>query len=225
MGKFEGFKPADFAGLKGTTWRGKDALGGELAGLLRKELGNDCRSWGVRRRAELHIARDSAYDFNDPFPRPKLFVYTLNDERDELAFGYYVEGGNRKGKPPVSFHAVEAFQDAMGGSTEVLKSAAAIRELYVADYYNESNSKGALGWTFKIAPNRIEMTNRADSTSLASLQNVVGAIRGLGRSPYVDLHIFSRIPAKEAIAMRERVVGAIVETLVALAPLYRATIK
>ncbi|MEZ4715233.1 MAG: hypothetical protein R2851_03975 [Caldilineaceae bacterium] len=91
--KFDGFSAADFGSLEGSSWRGRDALGGVLRDHLRTQTGVSFQSWAVRRRLELHLARPDKYDFDAPLPCAKLFVYT----HDDLAFGYYIETPSRQG--------------------------------------------------------------------------------------------------------------------------------
>lgn len=55
--KFEGFSAADFGSLEGSSWRGRDALGGVLRDYLQAQTGVHFQSWAVRRRLEVHLAR------------------------------------------------------------------------------------------------------------------------------------------------------------------------
>lgn len=89
MAGLHGFRDSDFGQqIAGTTWCGRDSLGGWLAQTLRTQLQRPYQSWAVKRRLMLHLALEDAYDGSDPWPYAKLYAST---RCDTLKYGFWVK--------------------------------------------------------------------------------------------------------------------------------------
>ena len=114
---FVGFTQADFAELAGSAWRGRHSLGGLLAGTLKSSLKRPYKSWGVKRRLELHLANENHYSSADPFPYPKLFVYS----KELLSFRFYIEAPLDPTRPDaVKYTYWRAFRKQLQEDNDVL---------------------------------------------------------------------------------------------------------
>lgn len=81
MAHFNGFQPHDFhIAVRGSHWRHRRALGGQLRLRLRRIFGLRYQTWGLPGVNTLHIARRSAYRFPPPSRQPCLFVTATPDQ-------------------------------------------------------------------------------------------------------------------------------------------------
>ena len=97
MPRFDGFQSHDFSGgIAGTTWRGRDSLGGVLAAALgnHAEAKQPFQSWGISRRPELFLAPVKHFhgeaNAEAGVKRCKLFVRA---EPSGLRYGLWLEKG------------------------------------------------------------------------------------------------------------------------------------
>lgn len=97
MPRFDGFQSHDFSGgIAGTTWRGRDSLGGVLAAALgnHAESKQPFQSWGISRRPELFLAPIKHFhgeaNAEAGVKRCKLFVRA---EPSGLRYGLWLEKG------------------------------------------------------------------------------------------------------------------------------------
>ena len=222
MPDFSGFRNDDFETLDGSAWRGRDALGGVLARALRPAVGPGCQSWGVRRRVELHIARKSVYDFDDPVPVAKLFVYT----HDELAFGFYVEATGKR-KEDAHYIHWRNFRDRIQTKSplrDALERAIAKHDLAFTDYYGRHDFNAPIG-RFRSLKGVLQFAPRGtDKWTDSSLPEFARAVAGLSGDEWVNLHIYARMDKKAAIGMGENVVGPVLSVLDDFVPVYLETI-
>jgi hypothetical protein len=225
MAEFKGFSSEDFGTLEGSTWRGRDALGGVLSRALRPQVGADCQSWGVRRRLELHIARKSLYNFETPLGFAKLFVYT---HEEELAYGFYVESSGKRTEDGKYRHwknfrdrilAPSPLRDAIHEATDRF-------DLILTDYYREhrGDDDRPVG-RFEIKKSRfksgLDPTSRPLDSLLPELAHAAASATG---DMWIDFHIYASMSRNEAIRKGWRVVDAMLPVLDALAPVYLETI-
>jgi len=220
MPDFSGFRHDDFGTLDGSSWRGRDALGGVLARALRPAIGPGCQSWGVRRRVELHIARKSVYNFDDARAVAKLFVYT----HDDLVFGFYVEATGKR-EDDERFPHWRNFRDRIQDRSalrDALEGAVAKHDLTLTDYYRSCDAP--IG-RFRSVRGTVQAAPRGtDNWAGSSLPEFAGAIAGVSGAEWIDLHIFSRMDKTVAIGMGAEVVGRILSVLDDLVPVYLQTI-
>ncbi len=218
---FDGFQESDFLGIAGTTWRGRAMLGGALIKALRPEIGSDCDSWGVRRRLELHIARRAAYDFDDPYPYAKLFVYTT----DQLAYGFYVEATGKLSEDAKYPHWRNLRKrlrtdDAL---RQAFSTALNEHNLGVADYYRRQDTGGALRGQFRSQDGRIRWRRAGESNwQDSSFDELVERVTAMDGDHWIDLHVFAEMDRATAIHMGRQIDQPITAVLSALAPVYRA---
>ncbi|MBN1139885.1 MAG: hypothetical protein JXM73_25155 [Anaerolineae bacterium] len=219
--EFEGFRPADFGELEGSTWRGRASLGGVLARDLRDQLGRPFQSWGVRRRLELHLAYPDAYDFYDPWPYAKLFVYTWKN----VEVGLYLETpGLQDPRDSVDRYVHwRNFRDRLQTSTAIqtaLLAAMINHSMYVRDLYR-SVEEGALGCQFRASGGRMQRRDALDGPWVdVKPDSLFRRLAQLPEEKWVDLHVFTAIPQQEAIDLGPGVSGRILTILRALAPVY-----
>ena len=212
---FGGFRLEDFGTLKGSTWRSRDALGG----LLSRRLGRPYKSWGVKRRLELHLARESHYDFNNPRPYAKLFV---NSDTD-LVFGFYVETPAKTQNDVHEYVYWRNFRDRLQENSalrEALVSAMESHNLVMTDYHQQETG-GALGCQFAFREGRLQQC-KPDSPDWqeVEVEQLVQRVAQLPEDKWVDLHIFKTIEKEKAIEMGDGVVFFILSVLRDLVPLY-----
>lgn len=75
MASFRGFQPHDFnTTVRGSHWRHRRALGGQLRIRLRRIFGLRYQTWGLPGVNSVHIARRSTYQFPPHHPQPCLFI-------------------------------------------------------------------------------------------------------------------------------------------------------
>ena len=221
MATFSGFTDSDFSSqIDGVHWRSRDALGGLLARALNDSFGGDFSSWAVRRRTELHIARQSRYSFDNPSPHAKLFVYT---PPDEAAFGFYVEKAD---------HAIDRQWDWVRfqsnfGTDPIARAAllAAMRNhrLTLTDYYDQDGG-GALGRRMLFWQGRFCSQRPREDPQPVTLDDLVRLMASLEDNTWCDLHLFTTIPKAEAVALGHRIVERILAVFHSLVPVYEAAI-
>jgi len=237
MAAFAGFTDNDFKGIAGTTWRGRDALGGMLAADLRHSVGPDTRSWGVRRRPELHIARSSHYDFAEPRSYAKLFVYTWGndcedgdeEDGDELAYGLFVEG---KRDDDANYPHWRNFRERLrtsDGLSAALFAAMEEHRLIVADYnqrYNRYNRGGALGDQFRSHRGAFQSSPPGKPAWRdCSREDMIDRLISMqGEHEWIDLHVFAQMDKAAAVKLGPEVVKPVLLVLESLVPVYRAMI-
>lgn len=75
MTAFSGFRQEDFCtDVRGTYWRNRRALGGDLRKSLRRIYGQRYQTWGLPGSNTIHIARRSAYTFPPTTAQTVLFI-------------------------------------------------------------------------------------------------------------------------------------------------------
>jgi len=75
MTTFSGFRQKDFStDVRGTYWRSRRALGGDLRNRLRRIYGRRYQTWGLPGSNTLHIARRSEYTFPPTTAQTVLFI-------------------------------------------------------------------------------------------------------------------------------------------------------
>lgn len=217
---FSGLRSEDFNGLAGSTWRSRKALGG----LLSQQLGPPYKSWGVRRRLELHLARELHYEFDHPYPYAKLFVYS----RNELAFGLYIETPEKTGNDVQEYIHWRNFRDRLQNNRamrEALMTAMENHNLVMTDYYQQE-SGGALGCQFAFQNGRLQQWKPGSSDwQDVHVEHLIDRIAQLPEDKWVDLHIFDTIEKEQAIDMADKVVFPVLSVLRALVPVYEMTIS
>ena len=222
MAHFDGFRTADFDTLDGSSWRGRDALGGVLSRALRGHCGSDCQSWGVRRRVELHLAKRSQYSFDDPVPVAKLFVYSY----DELAYGFYVESTGKRDDDSEYVHW-KNFRDRLQVKSplrDALKAAVDKHTLLFTDYYRHGDSNAPIG-RFSASKGAVQFLPRGSNKwQNSTFSAFTSALAKLSGDDWVNVHIYARMTQQAAIKLGPRVVVPILSVLDSLAPVYMATI-
>jgi hypothetical protein len=227
MAAFDGFQDKDFAGLKGTAWRGRKALGGVLAAALPHQPGQPYESWAVARSLQLHIAQRKQYVFRHSWPCAKLFVYT---KPKELAYGFHIEspGVGEREYDPGEFVHWRKFKERLRSSSEIrqaLLSAMKDHDLVMTDYFHEDTG-GALGCKFAFQGGRLKMWCPEKPTwADTEVELLVRLIAELPKKEWVDLHVFTQVKQKDAVDMGDRVKGHILSVLSALKPVYEMSVK
>ncbi len=221
---FRGFSEDDFQHLKGSHWRGRNALGGLLAATLRHQTGRSYLSWGISRRLELHIAQEQAYYFDLGPQFAKFFIYTHTD----LAFGFYIEPPTRLDGMAQQYKHWHNFQQRIQNQPALraaLLSPMATYGLKLTDYYQRDADGGVLHGAFAFNGGKLQYwhpdINRWTDSHINDLVRRVAAIKS---DIPAHLHIYSQIDRKNAIDMGALIIDPILKILHALTPLYELTI-
>ena len=75
MTTFSGFRQEDFStDVRGTHWRNRRALGGDLRNRLRRIYGQRYQTWGLPGSNTIHVARRSEYTFPPVAAQTVLFI-------------------------------------------------------------------------------------------------------------------------------------------------------
>lgn len=232
MTTFGGFSENDFSGILGTTWRGRGSLGGILSTSLRSYIGEDSQSWGVRRRPELHLAKKSKYDSNNPRSSAKLFVYAGVSERRELAYGFYVESA--KVVDDAKFPHWGNFRDLIrtpGFFSEFLSSPLKEYDLIVSDYYDGRTNGGSLGGTFRCHRGQLQWSEHIKEGSevvwedCSEREIIERLVEMRGKKEWIDLHIFAKMGMAEACVLGSGIEKPILSVLESLVPLYKKVVS
>ncbi len=221
--EFVGFERADFEELAGSSWRARHALGGLLAKTLRSTLKRPYKSWGVKRRLELHIANENHYSFEDPFPFPKLFVYS----KEKLAFGFYIEAPLDATHPDASdYRYWRAFRNGLQNDetlTTALLQAMDKHQLTLADYYRRDT--GVFRGSFTVRNGSITFRSTIDSNvDDMDKEEFIHRITEPNTTEWMDLHIFSEMDKASALELKGEVATPILSVLQELAPIYERAI-
>ena len=221
MATISGFTDSDFSSqIDGVHWRGPDALGGLLAQALNDSFDTDFSSWGVRRRTELHIARESRYSFDNPWPHAKLFVYT---PPDEFALGFYLEKADHPLDHLWDWGRFISNLESDPIARAALLAAMRNHRLTLTDYYDQQKG-GALGVRLLYWAGSLCLQRPLEDPEPVALDDLVRLMAGLGDDAWCDLHIFTAIPKAEAVALGHRIVERILAVFHSLVPVYEAAI-
>ena len=173
---------------------------------------------------ELHLARELHYDFDNPWPYAKLFVYSDN----ELAFGFYIETPKKTQSDVQEYLHWRNFRDRLQNNTamrEALMTAMENHNLVMTDYYRQK-SGGALGCRFAFREGHLQQWKPGNSDwQDVDVEHLIHRIAQLPEDKWVDLHIFATIKQEQAIDMADKVVFSILSVLRALVPVYEMTIS
>lgn len=221
--EFIGFTPADFEELAGSRWRARNSMGGLLAKSLRTTLKRPYKSWGVRRRLELQIANENHYSSDDPYPFPKLFVYS----KEKLAYGFYIEAPLDTTREDASKYMYwRAFRKRLQNDQSLSETLLRIMEkhrLTLADYYRLDG--GVFRGRFKVIDGSIKF----ESGSTASVDGMskdefIHRITEPNTTEWMDLHVFTEINKATALDLKGEVATPILSVLQDLAPVYEYAI-
>lgn len=220
---FVGFTEADFVELAGSAWRGRHSLGGLLAATLRDSLKRPYKSWGVKRRLELHIANENHYSSSDPFPFPKLFVYS----QDRLTFGFYIEAPLDPSHQAATKHTYwRSFRKQLiedKNVSEILLGAMEKHKLILADYYRRD--RGVFRGNFTVRDGSIVFESSVDKhVDDMTNDEFIHRITKPKSSEWMDLHVFTEIDKAAAIELKGEVATPILNVLKDLSPLYECSI-
>jgi hypothetical protein len=218
-----GFTPPDFEELAGSTWRARHRLGGLIAKTLRTTLKRPYQSWGVKRRLELHIANENHYSFDDPFPFPKLFVYS----KERLAFGFYIEAPLDPTREDASKYTYwRAFRKRLQNDKNLSKAllhAMDKHQLTLADYYRRDG--GVFRGSFTVRNGSIDFESTTDSNvDGMGKGEFVHRITEPNTTEWMDLHIFKTMDKATALELKGEVATPILSVLQDLAPIYDSAI-
>ena len=131
MTSFDGFQVNDFStAIRGTQWRNRRALGGDLSLGLRRIYGRRYQTWGLPGSNTLHIARRSEYRFRSNQSQASLFV-SLSPEY--LRWGFNLPSSGDHGQRLIEGLQHEASfidkHDAIKADIQFIRNLAKIRHL------------------------------------------------------------------------------------------------
>lgn len=224
MASFRGFTSDDFEHLRGSHWRNRNAIGGQLAATLRHQTGRAFRSWGVSRRLELHLAVEHAYRFDSAWHYAKLFIYTHSD----LAMGFTIEPPGKDTPTRDQYQHWHQFQKRLQQNPAMraaLLSPMANHGLHLTNFYKQDTDGGVLQGIYAFRANRLHFwhpeVNRWSETRVDTLIHQIASIA----PEHADhLHLYSQIPQKTAVEMGVLIMDPIMKIIRSVIPLYEMTI-
>ncbi len=209
MIRFPGFQPHDFQStVKGSHWRHRGALGGQVRLHLRRIFGRRYQSWGLPGTNMLHIARRKAYRFPPSESVPRLFIQATNEA---LRWGIAL---------PLQHPSWSDFVQHMQ-ALPMLTYVLYLMEGYGLRLSDLADEKGGViggCWHF----DKGELTWRQGCViPRSALPGEIGvALEQIKPRPHTNIALYRQCAADEAIQWRAGAVDYVAPVLAALVPLY-----
>ncbi|NLS79436.1 MAG: hypothetical protein GXY76_19475 [Chloroflexi bacterium] len=234
--EFRGLQETDFKrGVVGTSWRARPSLGGLLAQTMSDATRRHFESYAIYRRADVHVAQPEYY--REPPARktetieksagqrearvryPK-FAFILSEEH--ASFGFYIEKND--GPMDGTWHWLR-FVNALKSDCDLQhKVQAAMRQQnlhWVVEIWPDEGpvahveaGQDGLQW---ISGNQ----NESEGITWAEFVAKLGAI---DPSKWCDLFLLAQLDKAQAIALNVGITRPVTEVLLALLPLYDASV-
>jgi hypothetical protein len=209
---FAGFKPTDFkVGASKTNWRGRNKLGGTVAGKLPDTTFN-FNSWAFATKSELHW-QDTAQRKQDPTGAGARFFVRLNTQ--SLTYGFCIirpEEADGISKEWTFFSQWLA-QD---GNDQVLQVLAQDNDLAVYDRIRpakEGMRPTEKGW------------QNDDGKKQERVETLTAFVENVPETDGFQLEVAKKMDKLEAVARGEAIVEDITELFTRLMPLYYAAVR
>lgn len=239
-----GFQPADFEGVKDTSWRRRDDPVAMIPLVLRPllEIDGDFATWPIYRLPEVHLAVRDRYqqggDLKQGFRASKLFVYADQpvpgrpDDVPHVAAGWYLEKGDGKDEfGPVTPELWDwpRFLELLADPDRrtALETAMRRHDLLLGEYLGGSfHVNGAVvGFRGRFVDERLVLTDLEGATIGEGWDALLDRLRSLPVDDWHCFHIWREWPATEAIEMGQPFAGReVAPVLVDLARVYLDTV-
>jgi len=215
MPAFTGFRESDFGtNVRGTRWRHRRALGGELRKGLRKIYGRHYETWGAPGVNALHIARRAAYHFPPRQPQAYLFVAT---HPETLHWGLRIQGDSDHWR---------RFRFRLEHDPATLTMLVHLLSVYPLTLTDLSaHLGGALGGCWRFERDELTWLEACTLPSTSILNDIPFRVAAIPADARVDLALYTDVPAAKAIAWGESAAERLLPILLALIPLYEMCVN
>ncbi len=210
MDSFTGFREKDFSiAVRGTHWRHRRALGGELRRGLRKVYGRHYETWGVPGGNSIHIARRAEYQFPPKRPQAHLFV---SASPSALQWGLLIHGSGEHW---------DRFRFRLTYDPAVLAMIVHLLSVYPLTLTDMTTSLGgALGGCWRFEKDALTWREACTLPSASILNDIPFRISELPADGSVQLALFTEVAPEKAIRWGETAAERLLPILLALIPLY-----
>ncbi len=210
MDTFTGFREKDFkTAVRGTHWRHRRALGGEIRRGLRRVYGRHYETWGVPGSNSIHIARRAEYRFPPNNIQTHLFITA---RPTALQWGLRIPAG---GDHWHRFHFRLAHDPAMLAMMVHLLS---VYPLTLTDM--TSSLGGELGGCWRFEKDTLTWREACTLPSASILNDIPFRISELASSNDVQLALYTEVSPQKAIRWGNAAADRLLPILLALIPLY-----
>jgi hypothetical protein len=219
--QFEGLGESDFqSGVRGTTWRRREGLGGLLAQRLTDVASREFQSYSVPRQPAVHIASPSYYDSKSKWRQPKFFA-GLDEEL--ATFGFLIE---KSDEPMDETWHWPKFLAALEGGPELcqrIETAMAARSL---DWRVWLQPEPGLAARVPVSGDKLVWTPRPEGDAEEiTWQAFFEKLRAIPEGQWCDLNLATSMAKADSIAAGPAIVEPIIAVFRALLPLYEASLK
>ncbi len=210
MAAFPGFRDIDFNTMvRGTHWRHRRALGGELRKGLRKVYGRHYETWGIPGVNALHIARRAVYQFPPKRPQAHLFV---SAQPTTLQWGLLIPGGGDHWR---------RFRFRLNHDPAALTMLVHLLSVYPLTLTDvQSSLGGALGGCWRFEQDELTWMEACTLPSASILNDIPFRIAALANDSAVKLALYTETSPEKAIAWGASASERLLPILLALVPLY-----
>ena len=210
MDTFTGFREKDFnTAVRGTHWRHRRALGGELRRGLRSVYGRHYETWGVPGSNSIHIARRAEYTFPPNGKQAHLFVTA---RPNTLQWGLLIPAGGEHWPRLLDRLAHDP------ATLAVIVHLLSVYPLTLTDL--TTSLGGALGGCWRFEKDALTWREACTLPSTSILNDIPFRISELASLTDVKLALYTEAPAEKAIRWGETAAERLLPILLALIPLY-----
>ena len=210
MVSFTGFREKDFStAVRGTHWRHRKALGGELRQGLRRIYGRHYETWGVPGSNCIHIARRAAYHFPPTGSQAHLFVAA---RPSSLQWGLMIPAGGEHW---------DRFRFRLTYDPAVLTMIVYLLSVYPLTFTDITTSLGgALGGCWRYEKDTLTWMEACTLPSASILNDIPFRISELTSHAAITLALYAEVTPEKAIHWGETAAERLLPILLALVPLY-----
>ncbi len=210
MPAFTGFRELDFSiNVRGTHWRHRRALGGELRKGLRKIYGRHYETWGAPGVNCLHIARRAVYQFPPRRAQAHLFVAA---QPTVLRWGLRIQGDSEHWR---------RFRFRLEHDPAALTMIVHLLSVYPLTLTDlTSNLGGALGGCWRFEHDELTWMEACTLPSASILNDIPFRIASIPEDVAVDLAFYAEVAPEKAVAWGDAAAERLLPILLALVPLY-----
>ncbi len=209
MIRFHGFQPHDFhTSVRGSHWRHRRALGGQLRQRLRRMFGHRYQTWGLPGTNTMHIARRRVYRFP---PGPDFVRLFISAGPHFLRWGIQMPMGG-----PGWQRFVQAMQR-LPMLTWCLHLFAA-HGMELSDLADDRG--GVLGGCWRFEKDELIWRQGCAIPRTALAAEIGTMLRQIGDRPRAQLALYIATTPADAISWQEDAIEYVLPGLAALVPLY-----
>lgn len=210
MDSFSGFRENDFnTAVRGTHWRHRRALGGDLRRGLRSVYGRHYETWGVPGSNCIHIARRAQYQFPPRRPQAHLFVAA---HPTSLQWGLKIPAGGEHW---------DRFRFRLTYDPAALTTIVHLLSVYPLTLTDLSTSLGgALGGCWRFEKGILTWMEACTLPSASILNDIPFRISELPADAPAALAMYTEVTSEKALLWGQTAAERLLPILLALIPLY-----